>query len=264
MWTVDLRAEAAAGAKAVGPLPALTSAERAAAVDTWRGRMVNESLSSRVFAGLVPQMMAADLPPRWLDRAARAATDELRHGRQCAAVVHALGGDAYAVVPHVSQLPTHDDASPLEAVLRNVLSVSCLSETVAVALIGAERLAVAPAGLTETLSQILADEVQHARFGWELLAEQLPRVDADVRARLDAYLVVAFRHLVAHELAHLPAGAACSDTARDVGVCDGADARALFFDTVRDVIVPRLSALGFAAASAWQQVAPDPGVCVRA
>ena len=124
------------------------------------------------------------------------------------------------------------------------------------ALIGAERLRAGPVALEQTLSAILADEVQHARLGWELLEALLPALDADARARLDAYLEVALRHLVAHELAHLPRGAAPSARAMDVGVCDGDEARALFFDTVSEVIVPRLEQLGLAAAACWDRVRP--------
>jgi len=42
------------------------------------------------------------------------------------------------------------------------------------------------------------------------------------------------------------------DAARAYGLCDGADARALFYDTVRDVIIPRLEAHGVPAEAAWK------------
>ena len=64
--------------------------------------------------------------------------DEYRHARQCAGVVLALGGDPVAPLPAIQALPEHADVSPLEAVLRNVISVGCLSETVAVSVIRAE------------------------------------------------------------------------------------------------------------------------------
>ena len=59
-----------------------------------------------------------------------------RYGILCGAVVEAFGGmpaQLYKVY-----LFLHEDASPLEGILRNLLSI-CLSETVAVALIAAER-----------------------------------------------------------------------------------------------------------------------------
>ena len=59
---LDLRAEGALNRPALDDLPELTPDERAMAVRTWRGRMVNEHASAQVFAGLVPQLMRAALP----------------------------------------------------------------------------------------------------------------------------------------------------------------------------------------------------------
>ncbi len=257
MIIVDLRREAAAGSAEIGPLPELDAPSRAAAVATWKGRMVNEHISSRVFAALIPQMMRAGIEPSWQASIADAIVDEMRHGRQCAAVVRALGGDPYAELPNVADVPDHPDAEPLEAVLRNVLSISCLSETVAVALISAERSRAGPEALEQVLGRILADEVRHASVGWRLLQAKLPELSDAARDRLQRYLVVAFRHLVAHELAHLPPGGAPSDAAEAVGVCDGDDARELFFATVAEVIVPRLQAIGIDAEAAWKEAHPS-------
>lgn len=144
-------------------------------------------------------------------------------------------------------------ASPLEAALRNVLSVCCLGETVAVALIAAERLEMPAGELRELLTAIWADEVGHSRFGWRLLARVAGELDDATRARLGDYLVVAFEHLVTHELAHLPAIAQPPRGGEVYGLCSGADARVLFFDRVAQVIVPGLEAHGLPAARAWTE-----------
>src|SRR5262249_42293712 len=136
------------------------------------------------------------------------ADEERRHGVLCGAVVESLGGDARAELPVVEAFPLHRDArTPLEAALRNVLSICCLSETVAVALIGAERVEMPEGALRELLTTIWSDEVGHARWGWRLLAEVAPSLDASTREGLGDYLEVAFAHLVEHELAHLPLSA---------------------------------------------------------
>ncbi len=224
---------------------------RAIAIATWRGRMINEHASARVFTALTGQLARARLPQQ-----ARAAggmvADELRHAELCAAVVEVLGGEAQAVLPMLPAVPEHDDADPLEAVLRNVLSTSCLSETVAVALIDAERRTAGPARLTSLLAEIVADEVGHARAGWRLLEDVAPRLGAPLRERLSDYLVLAFAHLVEHELAHLPPCPAPSVAAEALGVCDGLAARRLFFATVEHVIVPGLQAHGLDAHGAWR------------
>ena len=259
-FVLDLRDEGREGARALGAMPQLTDGERSAAIATWKGRMINEHVSSRVFAALLPQLMKAGIAPKWQTKIADAAVEELRHGRQCAAVVSALGGDPIATVPHLEDVPEHEDAEPLEAALRNLLSISCLSETVAVALISAERMRAGVATIEQALGRILADEVRHARTGWAIVEELAPTLDDALKARLSDYLVVAFRHLVAHELAHLPEGPAPSERAEEVGVCDGREGRALFFDTVNTVIVPRLQALGLDAQRAWR-IAMDDGTC---
>jgi hypothetical protein len=161
------------------------------------------------------------------------------------------GLDAVAELPPLPAVPLHADAEPLEALLRNVLSIACLSETVAVALIGAERELAGPPAMQSTLTAILADEVGHARFGWRLLETLGPRLTPELRARLGDYLIVAFRHLREHELAHLPPQPAPSARAESFGVCDGHEARALFFETVRSVIIPGLEAHGIPAERAW-------------
>ena len=251
MPTLDLRRQAAEVGLELPPGWELDAVERAAAIGTWRGRMVNEHISARVFAGLIPQMMAADIDASHQAEVAAMISEELRHAVLCAAVVHAVGGEPMASLPALPPVPTHDEVGPLEAFVRNLLSICCLSETVAVALIGAERMDTGPARIDQLLKQILADEVGHARFGWRLLDELAPRIDDAMRARLSDYLITALQHLTEHELAHLPPVAPPSKRASAVGVCDGNDARRLFFDCVERVIVPGLEKRGLRGQDAW-------------
>jgi len=254
---LDLREPARSRGFALADTTALTGDDRAVAIGTWRGRMVNEHISARVFAGLVPQLMAAGVAHDDIARAADMIGEELAHGVMCGAVVEALGGEAQAPLPELAPVPTHDDAGPVEALLRNLLSVCCMSETVAVALITAEAERTTVPELAEVLRVILADEVGHARFGWRVLGPLLERLDAEApeagRERLGGYLIGAFRHLREHELTHLPPQAPPSEEAERYGVCDGNEARRLFFDTVETVIVPGLAAHGLPAEAAWQR-----------
>lgn len=247
MPTLDLRTEAKKRAPVVADVPSL----REAGIATWRGRMINEHASARVFEGLAAQLAAAgydDLVPE-----VRAfADEERRHGVLCGSVVEALGGEARAEIPDGEAYPAHEDAeTPLEAALRNMLSICCLSETVAVSLIGAERLEMPEGELRELLTGIYADEVGHSRFGWRTLARVAPTLDDATKERLADYLEVAFAHLVEHELSHLPLGSNPPPEGVVYGLCSGADARVLFFDTVVDVIVPGLEAHGIPARRAW-------------
>lgn len=248
MVALDLRPLARSHRPSLPSLPGLTGS----AIATWRGRMVNEHGSARVFEGLAVQMEAAGFAAPLVDACAGFAGEERRHGVLCGAVVEALGGDATAEALDETPLPLHPDVSPLEGVLRNLLSISCLSETVAVSLIGAERLAMPDGELRELLTSILADEVGHARFGWDIVSRHVPTLDPDARIRLGAYLRVALGHLERHELAHLPLDACPPPEGAALGLCSGAEARTLFSRTVTEVILPRLQSLGLPAREAWR------------
>ncbi len=232
-------------------LVTLTAREKQLAIDTWRGRMKNEYVSARVFEDLLRQMQTVGVSLRRQEMVARMRDDELRHGRQCAAVVLALGGEAVSHIGTLPEVPSHGDADPLEGLLRNVLSVSCLSETVAVALISAERLHTVHPVLEQTLRTILADEVQHARFGWTLLDEVSGGLTPGMRRRLGDYLAPAFASLRQYEFDNLPAHCAPSEAGEAVGLCDGPSARKIFIDTVESIIIPGLEAHGLPAQRAW-------------
>lgn len=251
MIQLDLRREGSAYRPTL-PALAVDDADRGLAMRTWRARMVNEHISARVFAALVPQLMEAGLPSSVQRQLPVYIADEYRHAEQCAGVVLALGGVPVAPLPELPPVPDHEDAGPLETVLRNLLSICCLSETVAVAVIRAEQATLEGTALGEVLGSILADEVQHARFGWEVLGTVAPSLDEPMRRRLSAYLTIALDHLVAYELPKLPVLASVSPEAEALGVCDGGLAREIFFATLHEVILPQLDAAGLFATEAWQ------------
>lgn len=249
--TLDLRDEARKNMPAIADLPHL----REAAIGTWTGRMINEHSSARVFDGLAKQFAEAGVD-EVVDEVRGFANEERRHGVLCGAVVEALGGQARAEIPDGDPYPQHEDASgPLEAALRNMLSICCLSETVAVSLIGAERIEMPEGELHDLLTKIYADEVGHSRFGWRMLGKLAPRIDDAMKERLGDYLEVAFDHLVEHELSHLPESSRPPPEGVVLGLCSGLSARELFFDTVEQVIVPGLELHGIPAKRAWSRVA---------
>jgi hypothetical protein len=251
--TLDLRAEGKRRSASIAGFGVLSPRERALVESTWRGRMVNEHVSAQVYAGLLQQGMRAGIPASFLDELASMIAEELQHAKLCAAVLDRLGGDPIATLPELRALPEHRDTTPLAALLRNVLSVSCLSETVAVALIQAERLDLGDSPAAAILGEILGDEVGHASFGWRLLAALDP-LEPDLHAALAAYLPTALEHLVAHELDHLSPAPAPTAAAAYAGACDGENARLVFFSTIDEVIVPGLERHGLPAAQAWSAV----------
>ena len=245
------------------PAPALRerydATVRAAAVHTWRERMVNEHRSAAVFASLVPQLIEASSTLDVQTVALRAATDEIFHATLCGDVVRAFGGEAVATAePHLRRMPEHPGLSAAERALRNVTFVGCLSETVAVALISEERDLSEEPFVRATLDRILPDEVAHARLGWLYLAHTLPRLDAGAAQRMADYLRVAFAYLERREIDLLPLTppeipAELRAQREAVGLCEGEAAQSLFYRTVTEVIVPRFEALGVDAGDAWRR-----------
>lgn len=218
---------------------------------TWLGRMVNEYGSSDVFHHFADQCYRANMPIEDIDRLKEFALEEKRHGILCGTVVEHFGGLAIAPSLEQPDFPMHTEVSGLEGVLRNLLSICCLSETVAVALIAAEREDMPDSPLKTLLTEIWSDECGHAHFGWRKLQEWLPN-DPEIKANLSEYLCIAFAHLETHELAHLPLESTPPKEGAQYGLCSGTTARALFYATVEGIIIPNLQQYGIAADWAWE------------
>ena len=201
--------------------------------------MVNEYSSAEVFEALSQQLEDAGEYDDLVAGCRGFSSEERMHGVLCAAVVEALGGNATAPLPARPRFPIHADTGRRAALVRNIIHICCMSETVAVALIGAERLEMPEGPLRELLTRIYADEIGHARFGWRFLERVGGELDEAERHAVERYLPVAFAHLEAHELAHLPDCDAPPNGA-SLGLCSGRQARLLFHETVEQVIRPGL------------------------
>jgi len=247
--SIDLRAAGRAAGGGLGGLR-ISDEERAAAIEEWRGRMVNEHISARVFAQLIPQMMRAGIDPTVQAMVADMVAQELRHARLCAGVVEALGGTAIAAQPELADVPMHEDAEPIEGVLRNVLAISCLEETVAVALLEANRQMSGPPPIRAVVTEILRDEINHSKLGWQLAEELLPCTDLATRERLSEYLVLAFRQLLQRHWIPDTIDLGARIAVPAIGVDDARDASKLSLDVIAKVIVPGLEAHGLAAREA--------------
>jgi hypothetical protein len=249
---LDLRREARKAPLEIPGLDEIPDEERASALANWRARMVSEHASARVFAALIPKLMAAGVARRHVAAVAAMIGQELDHAVLCARVVVALGGEAKMPLPPLAAVPAHEDAGPLEGLLRDVISVSCCSETVAVALVATEREQAGTASLRGVLGKILADEVKHARFGWRLLDEVGPTLDARTKARLSAYLVAVFEHQIAFHSPFLGLPSA-GDRAVSLGAPDGPSNWQVFVDTITRVTIPGLARHGLDAERAWSR-----------
>ncbi len=251
MILLDLTGDAARAPLDAGDTSDLTTEERARALGNWRDRMVSEHVSSRVFAGFFDRLLRAGMPGRYMDLARAAMDEERSHAILCARALVALGGEARAPLPDpLPKVVPHDDAGEIEAVLRDAISIGACSETVAVALVGAEREQAATPDLRGVLDRILADEIGHARLGWKLLDDVLPSAPARSRRRLSAYLVAVFEHQLAFHAPFLDMPRA-TDRAVSVGAPDGPENFRVFVETITTITVPGLEQRGLAARRAW-------------
>jgi hypothetical protein len=243
---IDLREAVRKAPLTLEGIEALSPTDLAMAQEHWRVHMAAELASARVFAGLVPQLMAVGAAYEDIREVVDMAAQEVDHGLLSARVYAALGGEPRSPLPPLEPVPDHDGCSPIEVVLRNVISISCCGETLAVAVIGAERERATTRALREILTRILADEVGHARFGWRLLRDLAPALDGELRRRLSAYLVAIFERDMRVMKGAL-AGPTASWAALSVGAPDGELAWATFIETMTTVTVPGLERCGLKA-----------------
>ena len=255
MDILNLEASVLGAYEGIEQLPSIEdSTLRVMSQKTWLGRMVNEYGSSFVFEQFAEQCRqhqeTLELEKNAVDRLEEFASEERRHGILCGAVVKAFGGKASAQALQSPPFPFHEEVPPLEGILRNLLSICCLSETVAVALIAAEREDMPEGVLKDLLTEIWSDECGHAHFGWRQLSTWLPN-DRELKQRLGEYLTIAFGHLETHELSHLPLSSNPPPEGAQYGLCAGREARALFYATVEGIIIPNLETYGIPAQWAW-------------
>jgi len=153
-------------------------------------------------------------------------------------------------------LPTHPGCTPLERVVRNAMFIGCICETVAVALTAEEREQTSEPLVRRVIDQICGDESLHARFGWTLVREAAPELDAGARARTSAWLRTAFAYFEDAEMDAIPFCPRGPDElvaqGHALGVCENLDTRELVYQSLREVVIPGLEAAGFAAADAWK------------
>jgi hypothetical protein len=251
------RGERELTAQAFGPIEGFSPRAIEGAISLWQRRMVIEHHSAAVWSSLVPQLIAAGATLDFKLAALKAAQDELYHAALCGELLLALGAEPVAQTPlELRPLPAHGDCAPIARVLRNAIFIGCMAETVAVALTSEERQLATQPFVSAMLDQVHADETTHARFGWALLAAELPTLDAAARHDVEAYLPYAFAHLEAdlfHKIPAQPAPeAALAAELAALGVSENNAARTLVVQTVEAVIVPQLEALGLTAEAAWR------------
>jgi hypothetical protein len=165
----------------------------------WLVRERTEREARALFTALATDLGMLDADGALVGMARQAAADEGRHARRCRALVARFGAPA---APPPPLPPRHRRLGPRElTVERRALyasvAVSCVTETIATALLVELRSLARDAGVRATLHEVLRDEVDHARLGWAHLAAAgrtgaagwlAPHIPAMLRAALGGQL----------------------------------------------------------------------------
>jgi hypothetical protein len=150
----------------------VTSARaRAARLWTLRGRVELESAAR--FRTLAAELSAHAASDAVIGMAKQAAQDELRHAHLCGKLAEHFGGR-----PPPDPLPeagarrvAPGGLEGRDALLYELVALSCVTETLSTALLGALVEAARDTTAKEAMHSILRDEVRHSRLGWAFLAE---------------------------------------------------------------------------------------------
>lgn len=207
------------------------------------------SLFARFVDGLARQAVPFDL----LSAAARVPTDEIRHADLAFRFAGMCAGKEVSVEVSEQHSPSRwHSPMTIEDLDSFAIEVIAIGETLACALLSACRDGATDPVARAIYSNIVADEVHHARLGWYYLlwrAEKWTQADRQrVADNAGAMLLGIEKRFGTGRDA--PAGA--RKAARALGVLDTARQRKVVETVMEDEIVPGLDALGLGASHAWR------------
>jgi len=185
----------------------------------------------------------------------RAAEDEQRHAGLCAALSAKYGVSVdMTPVPSASIAPP--GLSPREAVLYEVVAACCITETESVATLATLLGAQADPAVRTVLHEIARDEVLHGRMGWAHLAREATLLDV---AFLSAWIPVMLAGTVDEGLFTNSTPDAEAEELLRHGVLPHSRKRAVFVQTLLDVVLPGLEKFGVDAGPARSWLAERQG-----
>ncbi len=245
-----------------GRKPALTSTRRAPSSqrvrDEWRARIAAEYGSAAITQHLVLWLIQIGASPDVIDAGLRIVEDELVHSRMSHEVYVDAGGTE---PPHIDretlQLGRRAHVALEQDVLRTVVRVFCLGETVAVPLFSHLRAGCTVPSARAALDRILRDEVRHRDFGWLALDWLLTSpLSEHIPVILDAELPGMFGDLEhsygsANPAQNDPHSALIADTDRAWGLAPPAEYAEILQRTFIRDYQPRFAARGIDATPAW-------------
>lgn len=138
------------------------------AVRAWKHRAADELRSLVCFTAFAHDLARCRVPVDVLSAAARLVRDEARHVELCRRMVVRLGGDEeLSGEPEWVSFPFW--MTRRRRVLHTIIGSLCIGETLSVHTLAAVRKNTTDPLTRAVVTQLVADEAIHSRFGWVLL-----------------------------------------------------------------------------------------------
>lgn len=135
----------------------------------WRERIAAEYTSAAITHHLVHWLIQLGAPPDLIEAGLVIVGDELAHSRASHEVYGAAGGSEMPAIDADKLALVRREGDLYLDVLRVVVRVFCLGETIAVPLFVHLRAGCTEPVAREALDRIVRDEARHRDFGWDLL-----------------------------------------------------------------------------------------------
>lgn len=168
-----------------GDLPCcegLDDRTRRALAKAWENDARAEHASVASFARLALELMSVGAPSELVAGAQRAMGDEIRHAELSFAIAGAYGGEK--VGPGPLAIDGALGRTSLAEIAAAAVTEGCIGETIAALLATEASAGATDPAVREALSDIAAEEADHAAFGWQLVAWAFRSGDPEVRAAI--------------------------------------------------------------------------------
>jgi hypothetical protein len=224
-------------------LRSVTSNEaRAQAARVWRQRHRSELEAMVRFGRLSSELARCGASSQVVALASQAALDELEHAELCRGLVEHFGGTIASdcVIEAEPVAPRHWPHA--ERLLYELVAMSCVTETLSTALLGALVESARDPLVRRTMLAVLRDEVMHSKLGWAFLAEQhqkgrRPAIGEHLPAMLDATVGP-------HLFQGTSAGSELTLELSGLGCLDVESCRRIVRETLELVVFPGLARFG--------------------
>ena len=187
--------------------------------------------------------------------AVRAMDDEQRHAAICAHVASRyLGRDVPSPPPMTDVVPEYVGAAPPLLHVLTVVGMCAVNETTATVYLEASLARAATVLVAAATRELLADDVDHARIGWALLAS----LDTNARAAVAPWVKPMLAANLARWRERPPEDAGSTLAAH--GCLSAADVDAAALAAIRDLILPGFESLHIdtTEARAWLSAIDKP------